>query len=161
MIPIWKLKFWAGILRDVEQVWWVALPLSALSTFLGRMINGTFSALDLQPVLLGLAMLAVIIDTGTGIYKAAKRDDLTLNGDMFGKIIDKLIKYSVLIIIFSAIAGAGEQAEFPAWAFAWIRDFGYMVVIAKDGISSIENVWDQAIGELIPRWKSMISQVSE
>lgn len=161
MIPIWRLRFWTTHVEGLVSSAKAALPLALIYSFMEKMLIGTADALAFSPTLLGLSMVMVVLDTVTGCYKAISHDDSIWSTKAFGGVIDKAIKYALLIIVFSAIASAGERAELPSVAFAWIRDFSYLVIIVREGGSAVENIWGKPLGDLIEQFRSTLGAVSD
>jgi len=46
-------------------------------------------------------------------------------------------------------------------AFSWLRDFGYLVVIVREGSSAVENVWGRPLGELMSQFRKTVQNVSK
>jgi len=162
MVPFWRLRFWTEHFLDLLPPSKIAVPLALGWSFAERMWLGTVHALEFSPVLLGLSMTAVVVDTATGCYDAITRPSAEVfSSATFGRVIDKGIKYVAVILVFSAIAAAGERSELPTVAFSWLRDFGYLVVIVREGSSAVENVWGKPLGKLIVQFRSTLQEVSE
>lgn len=161
MIPIWKLRFWTDHLEPLLSSARAALPIAVLWSFFEQMALGTVEALAFSPVLLGLSIVMVALDTATGCYKVIQDDGSVWSTKAFGGMIDKMLKYAVVVLVFSGIAAAGERGELPTMAFEWIRDFGYLVVIVREGGSAIENLWGKPLGELLAQFRDTVSTPSE
>lgn len=161
MIPFWRPRFWTEHLGELVPAAKAAVPLALLWSFVQKMVAGTIEALALSPVLLGLSVLMVLLDTGTGCYKVIEDDESVWTTRGFGGMVDKILKYSILIIVFSAIASAGERGDLPTLAFGWIRDFAYLVVIVREGGSAVENLWGRPLGELVSEFRGTVDSVSK
>jgi len=79
----------------------------------------------------------------------------------FGGMVDKTLKYAILIVVFSGIAAAGEKGALPTVAFGWIRDFGYLVVIVREGGSAVENLWGKPLGKLVSQFRDTVSSIDK
>jgi len=161
MIPIWRPRFWIQHFAELIPAAKAALPVALLWSFVEKMAVGTVEALALSPALLGLSIIMVTLDTATGCYKVIQDQQSVWTTKAFGGMIDKILKYSILIVVFSAIAAAGERGELPTLAFAWIRDFAYLVVIVREGGSAVENLWGVPLGELVSQFRDTVSSASK
>lgn len=161
MIPFWRSQFWVEHLSELVPSLKVALPFAILWSFSQRMIVGTLDALAISPTLLGLSVVMVLLDTATGCYQVIQDDDSVWNTKAFGGMIDKVLKYAILIVVFSAIASAGERAKLPSFVFAWIRDFAYLVVVVREGGSAVENLWGKPLGDLIQQFRKTLRSASK
>ena len=162
MIPIWKPEFWAEHTVQLVPAAKIALPVAVLGSFLETLLAGTASALAFSPTLLGLSIAMIALDTATGCYKAIRGDTEDIfSSATFGRVVDKALKYTVLILAFSAIASAGERAELPSLVFSWVRDFSYLVIIVREAGSAVENIWNQPLGELIGEFRETVGEVSK
>jgi len=163
MIPFWRLQFWTEHTVDLisTSTLKVAFLLSIVWSFVQKMALRTVDALAFSPTLLGLSMLMVVLDTGTGCYKSLRGDGEVFSTWQFGRVIDKAIKYTVVVLVFSGIAAVGERGRLPELALAWLRDFGYLVIIVREGGSAIENVWGEPLGEVISQFRETVSEASQ
>jgi hypothetical protein len=161
MIPVWRAEFWSQHLTELVVAARIALPVAVLWSFIQTAVSGTVTALAFSPVLLGLSVAMIGLDTATGCYKALRSDDVIFSSGVFGRVIDKILKYVVLIVAFAAIASAGEKAELPSLVFSWVRDFSYLVIIVREGGSAVENVWGQPLGALIEQFRETVGDVTK
>jgi len=161
MIPVWKAEFWSQHLTELVVAARIALPVAVLWSFVQTAISGTVAALAFSPTLLGLSVAMIGLDTATGCYKALRGDSEIFSTGVFGRVIDKILKYVVLIVAFAAIASAGEKAELPSLVFSWVRDFSYLVIIVREGGSAVENVWGQPLGALIGQFRETVGDVTK
>jgi len=161
MIPVWKLRFWTEHVGELVPVAKIAAPIALVWSFVDRALAGTIAALAFNPTLLGLSMVAIVLDTTTGCYKALRKDtEEIFDTATFGRVIDKTLKYTVIVVAFSAIAAAGERGELPNFAFAWLRDFGYLVVVVRESGSAVENLWGKPLGEVIGQFRDTVQDVT-
>ena len=162
MIPIWKADFWAEHIVQLAPAAKVALPFALLWSFLETAISGTAAALAFSPTLLGLSIAMIALDTITGSYQALRNDNQQVfSSATFGRVVDKVLKYVVLILAFSAIASAGERAELPSLVFSWVRDFSYLVIIVREAGSAVENIWGEPLGKLVGQFRETVGEVSK
>jgi hypothetical protein len=161
MIPFWRPRFWTSHFGELVGAVKAALPIAVLWSFVQQMVAKTAAGLAPDPFLLGLSILMVIFDTGTGCYKVIKNQESVWSTKAFGGMVDKIIKYAILILVFNSIAAAGARADLPTAAFAWIGDFGYLVVIVREGGSAIENVWGRPLGELMAQFGDTVDTASK
>lgn len=161
MVPLWKLRFWTDHVEGLLVSAKAALPVAVLWSFVQTMLEGTAEALAFSPTLLGLSILMVALDTATGCYQAISEAGSVWSTKAFGGVIDKTLKYVLLVVVFSAIASAGEQSALPAMLFGWLRDFSYLTIIVREGGSAIENIWGKPLGELIDQFRSTVDAASK
>jgi hypothetical protein len=159
MVPFWRLQFWTDHILNLIPVSKIAVPIAILWSFAERMLVGAADAFAFSPYLLAISVSMVLLDTGTGCWKAIQSEKTVWSTMAFGGAIDKVLKYTVIIIVFSGIASAGENAQLPAYAFSWLRDFGYLVVIIREGGSAVENVSGKSLGEVISQARKRMSSV--
>jgi len=159
MVPFWRPQFWTDHVLTLIPVSKIAVPVAILWSFAEQMLVGAADAFAFSPYLLAISVSMVVLDTGTGCYKALRSDTTVWSTLAFGGVVDKAIKYAILILVFSGIASAGETSKLPAFAFSWIRDFGYVVIIVREGGSAVENVWGKPLGELISQFRETLSNV--
>ena len=133
VMRIWRPRFWISAVMYLTPAWKAALPLTIAWGFFERMVFGTLDALNVSPVLLGLAVGMLFLDT---------------------------VKYAAVVVVFSAIAAVAERGQLPEIALAWIRDFGYLVVVVREGGSALENLWGKSLGKLIEQFRDTVSNVS-
>jgi len=144
----------------LTPAWKAALPLTIAWGFFEKMFFGTLDALDVSPVLLGLAVGMLLLDTVTGCYKGWASESDELNTHAFGAFFDKIVKYAAVVVVFSSIAAVAERGQLPEIALAWIRDFGYLVIVVREGGSALENLWEKPLGKLLGQFRDTVSNVS-
>lgn len=160
MVPFWRLQFWTDHVLNLISVSKIAVPIAILWSFAERMLVAGADAFALSPYLLAISVSMVLLDTGAGCYAAIQSDSTVWTTGAFGGVVDKIVKYAIIIAVFTGIASAGENAELPAYAFTWLRDFGYIVVIIREGGSAVENVTGQSLGEVISQAQKRLSSIS-
>jgi len=111
MVPVWKLRFWTEHFLELVPTSKVAVPIAVLWSFLERMWVGTVDAVAFSPVLLGISVAAITLDTITGSYKALTNPEAEVfSSATFGRVIDKCLKYVAVVVAFSLIAGQSEPS---------------------------------------------------
>lgn len=115
---------------------------TSVITYLAAVTFATFQQLfakyifDAWDFAIFLAIM-VCVDTITGIWAAAKRNDL--HSSPFGKVFTKTVLYALFLVVLHGLKNhTSNVASYTV--FDWLNTVGYAALIGREALSVVENI---------------------